>query len=160
MKLLFATLAMLAVGTGSLWAVTPSSPFTECPGVGFDATGCQLLIVVSAVDGSGAATAFNVFQSTTDTAQIDNCDDTLIGILNSSARGAENDQPCGGLGSGVFEFEADGACSGGYSPEPTSTQCGGSYPGDPGDYGSAGCDVYRLLHFWRQLCRRFQRRFR
>ncbi len=136
----FGVLAVLVVlSCASAFAAVPTSPFTECPAVGFDATGCQLLIVVSAVNGSGVATAFNVYQSTTDTLPIDDCDDTLVGILNSSGAALKTMSLTGGTGSQVFGFENDGACDGSYSPGPTAGQCGGAFTStDPADYGSAG----------------------
>lgn len=144
MKFVFAMLTMLVLGTGSLWAVTPSSPFTQCPGVDLDPTGCQLLIVVSAVDSSGNATAFTVFQSTTDLGPIDGVEDTLVGVLNSSGSTLKAVPINAGTGSGAFLFDGDGACSGTYTPGPTLAQCGGSFPGDPGDYQSASATFTNL----------------
>jgi hypothetical protein len=139
MKSLLVILAMLVVGTGSLWAVTPTSPFTECPGVDADPTGCQLLIVVTSVDGAGNATAFSVFQSTTDLGPLDGCDDTLVGILNSSGGTLKAVSINAGTGSNAFGFELDGACDGFYSPGPTAAQCpGGAFQStDPGTYSSS-----------------------
>jgi hypothetical protein len=128
----------LAAGMAAFGA-NPTSPFTQCPGVGADPTGCQLLIVVTAVNGAGAATAFNVFQSTTDLGPFDGSEDTLIGVLNSSGSTLKTVTVSGPVGSGVFLFDLDGACiSGLYTPQPTAAQCpGGAYQTtDPGDYGS------------------------
>ncbi len=61
--------------------------FPECPAVGLDA-GCQLLITVTARNGSGVATAFTVSTSITDPGSYDaGGDGTLIGVLNSAAGG-------------------------------------------------------------------------
>jgi len=37
--------------------------FPECPAVGHDTSGCELLITITAVNGSGTATAFSVATS-------------------------------------------------------------------------------------------------
>jgi hypothetical protein len=137
MKLLRA-LAVLVVMSGvSAFAAIPTSPFTECPAVGIDATGCQLLIVVSTVNGAGTATAFNVYTSTTDNAPFDDCDDVLVGVLNSSGAALKSISLTAGAGSQAFAFDGDGACAGTYSPSPTLVQCGTLSTTDPADYGSA-----------------------
>ena len=120
--------------------------FPECPAVGHDISGCQLLITVTATNGSGIATAFNVSTSSPDLGPFDGSDDTLIGVLNSAP---------GGLFQIFFTVEGmretfagadhDGACfgSGGvahYSPGPTAAQClqGHYWTTDLMDYASAG----------------------
>jgi hypothetical protein len=116
-----------------------AATFTQCPPVGADALGCQLLITVTAIDGAGAATAFTVAQSTTDTGPFDNSEDTLIGITNSASGTLTSVFLDGGAGSAAFGFDGDGACTGSYSPGPTAAQCGGAFTfTDPADYGSAG----------------------
>jgi hypothetical protein len=40
--------------------------FPECPAVGHDTSGCELLITVTATNGKGTATAFNVTTSSPD----------------------------------------------------------------------------------------------
>jgi hypothetical protein len=131
---------MLMVVAMAVYGAAPTSPFTQCPPVGADKMGCQLLVVVSAVNSSGAATAFNVFQSTTDLGPFDGTEDTLIGVLNSSTGTLKSITLFGGTGSGVFLFDADGACFSAttYTPAPPAAQCpGGAYTtADPGDYAS------------------------
>jgi hypothetical protein len=118
--------------------ISTASTFTQCPAVGSDATGCQLLITVTAVNGSGAATAFTVTQSTTDLGPFDNSEDTLIGILNSSNATLSSIFLSGGTGSGAFSFDGDGACpAGSYTPGPTAAQCGTALQ-NPTGYGSVG----------------------
>ena len=58
--------------------------FPECPAVGHDTSGCELLITVTAVNGSGTASAFSVATSSPDLGPFDGSDDTLIGVLNSA----------------------------------------------------------------------------
>ena len=132
-------LAALVVCGVSLWAAPPTSPFTQCPGVGSNPTGCQLLIDVTAVNGSGVATAFTVYQSTTDIGPFDGGDDTLVGVRNSSGGVLKVLSISGGTGSNIVGFENDGACSGFYSPNPPAALCpGGAFTTtDPQDYGSS-----------------------
>ena len=61
--------------------------FPECPAVGHDTSGCELLITVTATNGSGVATAFNVTTSSPNLGPYDGTHDTLIGVLNSSPGG-------------------------------------------------------------------------
>jgi hypothetical protein len=85
-----------------------------CPGLGADTLGCSLVITVTAVNGSGLATAFNVTAGLANAqGPYDGVEDTLIGVTNSSGAALltlhliGNDTADGG----VFAFEADGACS-------------------------------------------------
>jgi hypothetical protein len=103
-----------------------ATSFPECPAVGNDTTGCELLITVSAVNGSGAATAFTVTASSPDLGPYDGSDDTLVGILNSSGSILKSIGLTGTTD--IFGFDGDGAC--------TYITCTGAT--DPSGYAPAG----------------------
>jgi hypothetical protein len=105
--------------------------FPECPPVGNDTSGCELLITVTAVNGSGAATAFSVAASSPDLGPFDAYDDTLIGILNSSSGVLDSIILTSTVG--IFGFDGDGACSAGFAP---IAGCAGST--DPSGYAPVG----------------------
>jgi hypothetical protein len=120
--------------------------FPECPAVGHDTSGCELLITVTAVN-NGTATAFTVATSSPDLGPFDGSDDTLIGVLNSTSGtlGRINFRVAPGIGS--FAFDGDGACKGTgsplvsiYSPGPAASQClqGQFQLTDAMDYASFG----------------------
>ena len=112
-------------------AVSGATSFPECPAVGSDTSGCELLITVTAVDGTGAATAFSVAASVPDLGPFDASDDTLIGILNSSGSTLNSIFLSGGAVD-IFGFDGDGACSGLYGTIPgcsTATDPSGYAPG-------------------------------
>lgn len=98
-----------------------------CPAVGNDTLGCELLITVTAVSSSGAATAFTVTGSTPDQGPYDGADDTLVGILNSSGATLSSIGLSGGS-TDIFGFDGDGAC--------TYISCPGAT--DPYGYAPAG----------------------
>src|SRR5262245_26787799 len=57
---------------------------TQCPPAGIG-TGCGILITVTAVDGSGAATSFFTTAASSPTQPpYENTEDTLIGVQNNS----------------------------------------------------------------------------
>lgn len=120
--------------------------FPECPAVGHDTSGCELLITVTATNGSGVATAFNVTTSSPDQGPFDGSDDTLIGVLNSSHGGVfQIFFTVGGAPETFAGANGDGACFGNggvglYSPGPTAAQClqGHFWNTDLMDYASAG----------------------
>jgi len=132
-KLLILGLALLCFAT-----YASASSFSQCPAVGNDTSGCELLITVTAVNSAGAATAFTVTTASPDQGPFDGVEDTLIGIQNNSGSTLTAVTVTGPAG--TFGFDGDGACSGGYSLEPTLTQCGlTAYTfSDPSDYESAG----------------------
>lgn len=102
-----------------------ASTFTQCPAVGADTHGCEFLITVTASSG-GAATAFTVTASTTDTGPYDGSDDTLVGVQNSSGHVLTSlsiSSP-----NNIFAFDGDGAC--------TYITCGGAT--DPSGYAPRG----------------------
>jgi hypothetical protein len=130
----FATLAMLAMGTGALWAAA-----TPCPAVGSDTNGCEFIITVTAVNASGAATAFTVALNAPDQGPFDGVEDTLVGVVNNS--GAVLKSLTLSNLAGQFGFEGDGACNGSYTPGPTAAQCLGGVFGS----GSTGNNDYLSL---------------
>jgi hypothetical protein len=116
-----------AVAMALPFAAFAATSFPQCPAVGADTTGCELLITVTAVNGSGAATAFNVTASSPDLGPYDSSDDTLVGILNSSG-GTLSSIGLSGGAIDIFGFEGDGAC--------TYIACPGTT--DPSGYAPAG----------------------
>ena len=121
--------------------------FTQCPAVGADTNGCELLISVSAVDGTGAATAFTVALSSPDQGPLDGSDVTLIGIVNNASSILNSITLVGNTD--IFAFDGFGACAGFstfplYTPAPTLSQCGVAAYSEPTpdpdgiDYASAG----------------------
>jgi|KBSMisStaDraftv2_1062788.scaffolds.fasta_scaffold113827_3 hypothetical protein len=102
---------------------------TQCPALGAD-TGCAVLITVTAVNASGAATAFTAVDATSPAqGPYDGIEDTLFGIQNSSggtlksislsATGSPND---------LFGFDGDGVCNGTFGACPAGVV-------DPNLYG-------------------------
>jgi hypothetical protein len=123
--------------------------FPECPAVGADTTGCELLITVTGVTGMPGVgmvtTAFTVTASSPDLGPFDaGLDDTLIGVLNASSSPVNKVIFKVGTGVGSFAFDGDGACKGTttsiYTPGPTAAQClnGQYWTTDAMDYASAG----------------------
>jgi hypothetical protein len=138
MTKLWLAICMLALSA----AVVSAGSFTECPPTGNDTTGCELLVTILAVGGGGAVTSFTVSTASPDQGPFDGVEDTLIGVVNNST-GTANTLALHGIAAGIpiFELDGDGACVGIYTPGPTAAQCGGSFSGDPGDYGSAGVSI-------------------
>lgn len=133
-------LLLCVMGFAALTAFGAPISFNECPAVGNDTSGCELLITVTSVDSSGASTAFFVTTSSPDQGPFDGEDDTLVGIINESSGTLKSIALAGsGDDGGIFAFDSDGACSGDYTPGPTPAQCGGPLnTSNPFDYGSAG----------------------
>jgi hypothetical protein len=133
----FSTIFMTMVA-GAMMASSAPLSFNECPAVGADTSGCELLITVTAVNGSGAATAFTVAASSPDQGPFDSSDDTLVGIVNSSSSALKSiTLTAFSDGDGIFDFDGDGACEGGgtfYSPGPGAAACGAGDP-DTTTYG-------------------------
>jgi hypothetical protein len=131
----FATIFLALVAGGAMACAAPVS-FAQCPNVGNDTTGCELLITVTAVNGSGMATAFTVATSSPDHGPFDGNDDTLIGITNGTSSAVKSIYLFGGVGGDIFGFDGDGACpAGSYTPGPTAAECGTSAQ-NPTGYGS------------------------
>ena len=104
--------------------------FPECPAVGDDTTGCELLITVTAANGMGIATAFTVTTSSPDLGSYDGGDGTLIGVLNSPSDSGGVFHIDFAIAGGPLNFDLHGACLGtgspltsAYSPGPTAAQC-------------------------------------
>lgn len=125
-KVLFCSLVAVAL---LAFAVVPSfagTTFSQCPAVGADTNGCELLITVTAVNSSGAATAFTVSTASPDQGPYDGSEDTLIGILNMS--GGTLTSISLSSSTDLFGFDGDGAC--------TFITCTGAT--DPSGYAPAG----------------------
>jgi len=141
-KYILGAATLLAFATLPLFGGPISFP--ECPAVGLDA-GCELLITITARNGSGVATAFTVSTSITDPGSYDGGGDgTLIGVLNSSAGGVNRLFFTVAPGTGSLAFDLHGACAetGGvslYSPAPPTAQClnGQYWTTDAMDYASS-----------------------
>jgi PEP-CTERM motif-containing protein len=102
-----------------------AAPLSQCPAVGNDTQGCELLITVTASSG-GVATAFTVSTASPDQGPYDGSDDTLVGILNSSS--ATLTTIALNSTTDIFGFDGDGAC--------TYIACPGAT--DPSGYAPAG----------------------
>ena len=116
--------------------------FSQCPPVDFDTSGCEFLITVTAVDGTGAATSFSVAASNPDLGPYDGIDDTLLGIQNSSGSTLNSITLTSGTGGlDIFNFDGDGACDGFYGATtagpPPAVPCGAG-PLDPSGYAPTG----------------------
>ena len=131
---------------------TLASPisFSECPAVGDDTSGCELLITVTATQGMPGigivATAFTVTTSNPDQGSYDGGDGTLIGVLNDTSGPVSNIYFTVAPGTGSFAFNGEGACKGTgmplvdiYSPAPPAGDClnGQYWTTDAMDYASA-----------------------
>src|SRR5262249_45001099 len=83
-------------------AATPAPPFTQCPAVGADTSGCGILLNF---DASGTASVL------TDTSEgpYDGVEDTLIGVQNGSPVTIHSLTLTGTTL--PFEFDGDGLCS-------------------------------------------------
>jgi len=120
--------------------------FTQCPPVGSD-TSCQYLVTVT---DAGPSVAGDLTQG-----PYEACDDSLIGVQNSSSK-AIAALPLSAPGTSLFGFEADGICDPGMAPlppgcvpvpgSPAGTTCGAqslacSFPppaGEPANYTEPG----------------------
>ena len=131
--------------------------FPECPAVGNDTTGCELLITVTTAKGipgyGETATAFTVTTSSPDQGPFayNGSDNTLIGVLNETDTTINDIYFTVAPGTGNFDFNQTGACeeTGGvpiYSPAPAAAQClQGQYQTiDLYDYASAGVTFLSL----------------
>lgn len=109
-------------------SASAATSFSQCPAIGADTSGCELLITVTAASG-GSATAFTVGTSSPDLGPYDGSDDTLIGIQNNS--GSVLNSISLSSSTDLFGFEGDGACSSTYAV----ASCNG---GDPTGYAPKG----------------------
>ena len=91
-----------------------SPPYNECPAVGNDTNGCELLFVINP-DGSVTV------KPPSGKGPFDGADDTLIGVLNQSGQPTPSLTLSGTGTPAPFDFDGDGLCpfiSCGY-PDPT-----------------------------------------
>jgi PEP-CTERM motif len=120
-----------ALPVAALLLFGASQASAQCPAVGADSNGCELVITVTAVNGTGAATAFTVATSTPDQGPYDAVEDTLVGVKNSS--GAVLTSLALSSPLDAFAFDGDGPCV------PTGL---GNTPAncssDPSGYGGPG----------------------
>lgn len=92
-------------------AFASAASFTQCPTVGADTNGCELLITVFNVNNVGAATSWSVQIAGPDQGPYDSSEDTLIGIVNSSGSLLRSISFTAASGEGAFDFDGDGACT-------------------------------------------------
>ncbi len=142
----YAILAAALLAFASLPASALPLSFPECPAVGHDTTGCELLITVTAVTAQGNAAAFTVTTSSPDLGPFDGSHDTLIGVLNAAPVSVSRIFfMIGGAPETFAGADRTGACFGSgttplYSPAPTPDQClnGHYWTTDLMDYASLG----------------------
>lgn len=121
----------LAMGLSLAACMASAATLTECPPTGLNTGGCRLLITVTGVNGSGAATAFAVSTTTNapDNQPYDGAEDTLIGVLNSSGASLSSIALSSPLD--IFGFDGDGPCT--QSPGPSNCN-----PLESSGYGGPG----------------------
>ena len=95
-------------------ASAPAAPFKQCPAIGASPS-CEILLVVNSdstitVVGDPSVGPF------------DGSDDTLVGIVNNSAKSVRA-ITVSGPGSGLSGFDGDGICSGDYGTWTGSANC-------------------------------------
>jgi hypothetical protein len=93
---------LLTAAASPASAATLAPPFTQCPGIGADTTGCGLLLVINA---DGTVTVLSSGQG-----PYDGIDDTLIGVQNNTATSIPKLSLTGTAQ--PFGFDGDGLCSG------------------------------------------------
>jgi len=117
-------------------AALASGGFIQCPAVGSDTAGCELLVTINTVNGLGVATGFTVTTASPDQGPFDGVEDTLIGIQNASGgvfKSISFTNVFNGT-TGAFNFsDGDGACTNLNTAVPGS--CVG---GDSSGYGGPG----------------------
>jgi hypothetical protein len=120
-------LGLVAIGSlaAASQALSVTAPFTQCPAVGSDTSGCKLLIYVT----DSGATVLN----DTSEGPYDGSDDTLVGIVNDSSTRLYS-IALNGAGTDIFGFDGDGMCT-----EVTITGCSSSSSAPT--YGYAGPGV-------------------
>lgn len=95
-------------------ATAPAPPFTQCPAIG-NSPGCEILLVVNASNTVSVAGDPSV-------GPYDGSDDTLVGIVNDSAKPVKA-VTVSGPGSGLSGFDGDGICGGGFGTWGGSAGC-------------------------------------
>jgi len=120
--------ALLALGAVVAFAVpatattTPTPPFTQCPAVGADTTGCGLLLTINA-DGTITVTESGE-------GPYDGIDDTLVGVQNNSTATIPKLSLTGTTQ--PFAFDGDGICSGLFTGTPAGCPFGPTQYEGPG----------------------------
>ena len=121
------TMAMAGTGVASAAANPVTAPFTECPAIGASPS-CQILLVVNPNDTISVLGDSSV-------GPYDGSDDTLVGIVNNSAKPVPA-ITVSGPGSDLAGFDGDGIC--------TYATGGIDAPNGPGFAGDSYCDAQQL----------------
>ncbi len=120
-------IAVGSTGTASAAANPLTAPFTECPAIGA-APSCQILLVVNSNDTISVLGDSSV-------GPYDGSDDTLVGVVNNSAKPVPA-ITVSGPGSGLAGFDEDGICTYANNGNYCDTQqLSGT---DPEDYAGPG----------------------
>ena len=125
-----AALLAMATGLSASFAADPTPPFTECPASGH-APSCNVLIVFNA-DGS-----VGIFQG--QTTRIDNDEDTLVGVRNSSGTTIPNViLSSNDANIHPFAFDGDGMCTTAARSQPRPAGCPYQTTGTGHEYAGPG----------------------
>lgn len=120
-----------ALPVAALLLFGASQASAQCPAVGADSSGCELVITVTAVNASGVGTAFTVATTSPDQGPYDGVEDTLVGVKNSSGAVLTALNLSSPLD--AFAFDGDGPCvSTGIGNTPSNCSS------DPSGYGGPG----------------------
>lgn len=95
-------------------AFAASPPFTQCPGIGADTTGCGLLLTINP---DGTVSVVESGQGS-----YDGIDDTLVGVQNNSTATIPQLSLTGTTQ--PFAFDGDGICSGQFAGTPAGCSFG------------------------------------
>jgi hypothetical protein len=110
MRILFGILFLLVAFASQTVAGTICPTVSPNPGIA-DPTGCNFVVTVTAVDGGGVATAFNIVMK--DAHPYEFADDQLVGVINNATAALTQ---VALSGPGIWGFDGDGICAGGYIP--------------------------------------------
>jgi hypothetical protein len=105
---------MLTAAASPASAATPTPPFTQCPGIGADTSGCGLLLIINA---DGTVTVLSSGQG-----PYDGIDDTLVGVQNNTTTSITKLSLTGTTQ--PFGFDGDGLCSGSFTGTPAGCPFG------------------------------------
>src|SRR3954451_1416873 len=106
--LLSAATIVIGAAAPAFATTAPTPPFTQCPAVGADTTGCGLLLTINA-DGTITVTESGE-------GPYDGIDDTLVGVQNNSGVTIPKLSLTGTTQ--PFGFDGDGICSGLFTGPP------------------------------------------